>query len=138
MPNYSLGWEKTSSVNIGLDFSILNNRISGSLEYYQAETSDLLMNKSLPVITGYALIQSNVGKTQNKGVELSLSTINVKTRDFAWQTDWTFSTNSEKIKELANGSMQDTSGPWFVGHPINIFGIISMIVYGKILLKTIK
>jgi hypothetical protein len=51
MPNYSLGWEKTSSVNIGLDFSILNNRISGSLEYYQAETSDLLMNKSLPVIT---------------------------------------------------------------------------------------
>lgn len=121
MPNYSLGWEKTSSVNIGLDFSILNNRISGSLEYYQAETSDLLMNKSLPVITGYALIQSNVGKTQNKGVELSLSTINVKTRDFTWQTDWTFSTNSEKIKELANGSMQDTSGPWFVGHPINIF-----------------
>lgn len=48
------------------------------------------MNKSLPVITGYALIQSNVGKTQNKGVELSLSTINVKTRDFTWQTDWTF------------------------------------------------
>lgn len=60
--------EKTSSVNIGLDFSILNNRISGSLEYYQAETSDLLMNKSLPVITGYALIQSNVSKTQNKGL----------------------------------------------------------------------
>ena len=121
MPNFSLGWEKTSSLNLGIDFSVLRDRISGSIEYYQANTSDLLMNKSLPVITGYALIQSNIGKTENKGFEVSLSTVNIKTKDFTWQTDWTFSTNSEKIKELANGTDRDTSGPWFVGSPINVF-----------------
>ena len=121
MPNLSLGWEKTSSTNIGIDFGIFNNRISGSIEYYIAKTSDLLMSKSLPVITGYALVQSNIGKTQNKGLEVTLSTVNVKTKDFTWQTDWTFSTNKEKIVELANGTDSDTSGPWFVGSPINVY-----------------
>ena len=121
MPNYALGWEKTASTNIGLDFSVLQNRISGSIEYYVANTSDLLMNQSIPVITGYAQIQTNVGKTQNKGIEISLSTVNVKTKDFTWQTDWTFSLNNEKIKELANGATYDSTGPWMVGQPLNVF-----------------
>ncbi len=56
MPNYDLGWEKTASLNVGLDFAVLNNRISGSLEYYIAKTSDLLMNKTIPVITGYGQV----------------------------------------------------------------------------------
>mgnify|MGYP000272075319 FL=1 len=90
MPNYSLGWEKTSSLNVGVDFGVLENRISGSVEYYIAKTSDLLMNQSIPVITGYAQILNNVGKTENRGFEVSLSTVNVKTKDFTWQTDWTF------------------------------------------------
>ena len=102
MPNYDLGWEKTASLNVGLDFAVLNNRISGSLEYYIAKTSDLLMNKTIPVITGYGQVLSNVGKTENRGFEVALSTINVKTKDFTWQTDWTFSLNKEKITELAN------------------------------------
>ena len=121
MPNFELGWEKTASLNVGLDFSVLNNRISGSVEYYVAKTSDLLMNKTLPVITGYGQILSNVGKTQNKGVEVSLSTVNVKTKDFTWQTDWTFSLNKEKIVELANDVDFDSNGPWKVGEPINVF-----------------
>ena len=50
MPNYSLGWEKTSSLNVGVDFGVLENRISGSVEYYIAKTSDLLMNQSIPVM----------------------------------------------------------------------------------------
>ena len=121
MPNYALGWEKTASTNIGLDFSFLNNRISGSLEYYDARTSDLLMNKTIPVITGYAQILSNVGKTRNRGFEASLSTVNVQTKDFTWQTDWTFSLNKEEIVELANGVDFDSNGPWKVGEPINVF-----------------
>ena len=75
----------------------MENRISGSVEYYIAKTSDLLMNQSIPVITGYAQILNNVGKTENRGFEVSLSTVNVKTKDFTWQTDWTFSLNNEKI-----------------------------------------
>ncbi len=121
MPNFGLGWEKTASMNIGLDFAVLKNRISGSIEYYVAKTSDLLMNKTIPVITGYAQILSNIGKTQNKGIEISLSTINVKTRDFTWQTDWTFSTNKEEIVKLANNVDFDSNGPWKVGEPINVF-----------------
>lgn len=121
MPNYSLSWEKTASTNIGLDFSVLSGRISGTIEYYIAKTSDLLMNKTIPVITGYGQVLSNVGKTQNKGFELSLSTVNLKTKDFTWQTDWSFSTNKEKVTELANSVDFDSNGPWKVGEPINVF-----------------
>lgn len=100
-----LGWEKTASTNVGIDFGFLNNRITGSAEYYIAKTSDLLLNRSIPIMTGYTQILSNVGKTQNKGFELTLSTVNVQTKDFTWKTDFTFSTNKEKIVELADGKM---------------------------------
>lgn len=119
LPNKDLGWEKTATTNIGLDFVFLNNRISGSLEYYVANTSDLLLNKALPYMSGYTNILTNVGKTRNRGFELTLSTINIKTRDFTWKTDFTFSTNKEEIMELANGKVDDIANKWFIGKPIN-------------------
>ena len=61
LPNLDLGWEKTASTNIGVDFGFLNNRISGSVEYYVAKTSDLLLAKSLPLMTGYTSITTNIG-----------------------------------------------------------------------------
>ncbi len=121
MPNVDLSWEKTASTNFGVDFGIFNNRISGSIEYYIAKTSDLLMNRSLPVITGYGQVKDNVGKTQNNGFEVTLTTHNIQTKDFSWTTDWSFSTNKEKVTELAGGATYNSSGPWFVGSPINIF-----------------
>lgn len=120
MPNYSLGWEKTAQTNIGLDFGLLNNRISGSLEYYESNTSDLLMSRSIPAILGYVSIQTNVGKTQNRGFEINLSTVNISTPDFSWRTDFNFSSNREKIIELAEGKQDDKSNGWFIGHPINV------------------
>ena len=119
LPNKMLGWEKTASTNVGIDFGFLNNRITGSAEYYIAKTSDLLLNRSIPIMTGYTQILSNVGKTQNKGFELTLSTVNVQTKDFTWKTDFTFSTNKEKIVELADGKNDDTANGWFIGKPIN-------------------
>ena len=121
MPNTKLTWEKTSSTNFGVDFAVLNGRISGTIEYYIANTSDLLMNRSLPAITGYGQVKDNIGKTQNNGLEVTLSTQNVKTKDFSWTTDWTFGINKNKIKSLANGVTSDTSNLWFVGSPINVF-----------------
>lgn len=121
MPNYELGWEKTASTNFGLDFSFLNSRIFGSIEYYIAKTSDVIMNRSIPVITGYAQIRSNVGKTQNSGLEITLSTVNIKKKDFTWQTDWSFSTNKEKIVELVNGKEDMASNKWFIGQPLNVY-----------------
>ena len=97
LPNRNLGWEKTASTNFGVDFGFLNNRITGSVEYYIANTSDLLLNRSIPLMTGYTQILTNVGKTQNKGLEITLSTTNIQTEDFTWKTDFTFSTNRSKI-----------------------------------------
>ena len=113
LPNRNLGWEKTASTNFGVDFGFLNNRITGSVEYYIANTSDLLLNRSIPLMTGYTQILTNVGKTQNKGLEITLSTTNIQTEDFTWKTDFTFSTNRSKIVELADGKV-GRSYQWLV------------------------
>lgn len=118
LPNKMLGWEKTASTNLGIDFSLLNSRITGSAEYYIANTSDLLLNRSIPIMTGYTQILSNIGKTQNKGFELTLSTTNIQTKNFTWKTDFTFSTNVEKIVELSDGKNDDTANGWFIGKSI--------------------
>ncbi len=120
-PNYNLGWEKTATTNIGIDFGFLNNRISGSIDMYLQNTYDLLMQKKVPTSTGYSIAWDNVGKTENKGVEIVLNTQNIVSKDFNWNTDITFTLNREKIKELADGSQQDISNGWFVGHPIKTF-----------------
>ena len=119
LPNKGLGWEKTASTNFGVDFGFLNNRISGSIEYYISNTSDLLLNRSIPLMTGYTQILSNIGKTQNKGLEITLSTTNIQTKNFTWKTDFTFSTNKEKIVELASGKVDDTANGWFIGKPVD-------------------
>lgn len=119
LPNSGLGWEKTASTNIGLDFGLLNHRISGSIEYYIANTSDLLLNRTIPIQTGYTSILSNISKTRNRGVEITLTGIPIQTRDFQWKLDLTFSTNKEEIKELANGKEDDPTNGWFIGKPVS-------------------
>lgn len=119
MPNYKLGWEKTASTNFGLDFGLMKGRVSGSIEYYIANTFDLLMPRTLPPFSGYVNLQANIGKTRNRGLEVTLSTINIKTRDFTWQTDFTFSTNKEEIVELPGGKVDDKTNGWFIGKPID-------------------
>lgn len=117
-PNTALGWEKTATTNLGIDFGFLNNRISGSIDLYYQNTYDLLMQKKVPTSTGYSISWDNIGKTENKGVEIVLNTANIVNKDFKWNTDLTFTLNREKIKELADGSDRDISNGWFVGHPI--------------------
>jgi TonB-linked SusC/RagA family outer membrane protein len=117
-PNTALGWEKTATTNFGIDFGFLNNRISGSIDLYYQNTYDLLMQKKVPTSTGYSISWDNIGKTENKGVEIVLNTANIVNKDFKWNTDLTFTLNREKIKELADGSDRDINNGWFVGHPI--------------------
>lgn len=117
-PNTALGWEKTATTNFGIDFGFLNNRISGSIDLYYQNTYDLLMQKKVPTSTGYSISWDNIGKTENKGVEIVLNTANIVNKDFKWNTDLTFTLNREKIKELADGSDRDISNGWFVGQPI--------------------
>ncbi|WP_431294917.1 SusC/RagA family TonB-linked outer membrane protein [Pedobacter sp. P26] len=118
--NISLQWETTKTANIGLDFGILNNRINGSIEAYQNKTSGLLLNRSLPIITGYSKVSENIGKTTNKGLELTLNTQNIAGKDFRWETMVVFATNKNKITDLYGDGKDDLGNRWFIGKPISV------------------
>ncbi|HEY4788074.1 MAG TPA: TonB-dependent receptor [Bacteroidales bacterium] len=121
VPNPSLAWEKTAQWNIGLDFGVLKNRITGSVEVYQESTSDLIMNKVLPAVSGFVAKIQNVGKTQNRGIEVTLSSINVQTKNFRWSTDINWASNKEKIVELLNGKQDMVAQRYFIGQPIQVY-----------------
>ncbi|RYY59025.1 MAG: SusC/RagA family TonB-linked outer membrane protein, partial [Chitinophagaceae bacterium] len=118
-PNPELSWEKTTGFNIGLDFGLLKNRITGSIEYYKTTTNDILLQRNLPRSNGTNSILTNVGKTGTSGMELSISSVNIETPGgFRWTTDFNAFFNREKIKELQLGLKQDLGNGWFVGQPI--------------------
>lgn len=121
IPNHDLGWEKTASTDIGLDLSVLKNRIELSFDWYLQKTDDLLMRKQIPVTNGYLSTWANVGKTRNTGIEVVLNTKNIVKRNFQWSTDITFTRNRESIVELADGQQRDIANGWFVGSPISVY-----------------
>ncbi|HEY4788419.1 MAG TPA: SusC/RagA family TonB-linked outer membrane protein, partial [Bacteroidales bacterium] len=118
IPNSSLDWEYTKTYNLGLDFGVLNNRISGSIEYYNTTTEGVLYNVTLPATTGISgKFLTNVGSIKNYGFELTLSTKNVVTRSgFTWSTDFNLFANRNKVLSLSNQSTQDIPAQLFVGH----------------------
>ncbi|HVF97978.1 MAG TPA: TonB-dependent receptor, partial [Flavisolibacter sp.] len=119
--NPDLGWERTAQANLGLDFSLFRNRISGSVEYYNQTTSDLLFTRDLPAVSGYVTKVMNIGKTQNRGVELTLSTINIQKKDFTWSSDINWSKNKEEFIELVNGKQDMVAQRFFIGQPTQVF-----------------
>ena len=120
LPNPDLGWEFSKTWNFGLDFSILNNRLSGTIEYYKTKTEDILLNLGLPQTSGVNNIQSNIGTTENKGFELSLNgTILDNANGWTWEAGLNFYTNNNKLVSLASGQTRDEANWWFVGHNIN-------------------
>jgi len=119
-PNYSLGWEFSKTWNYGLDFSILNRRISGTVEYYITNTERLLLDKVLPQSSGLGLVLQNVGATQNKGLEISLNGIVIDNPEgFSWEVGGNLSANKNKITALASGQDRNEGNLWFVGYNIN-------------------
>lgn len=119
--NPDLKWEKTSQTNIGLDFTILDNRISGSVEYYIQNTSDLIFTRTLPGVSGYVAKIMNIGKSKNRGVEVTLNTVNIKKSDFSWSTELTWSRNKEEIMELITGKNDIRAQRLFIGQPWDVF-----------------
>lgn len=121
--NDDLGWETTSSLNLGLDFSTLNQRISGSIDVYNSNTTDVLVQRALPLTTGFSNIWTNIGEVQNKGIELELTTINIDNQNrqngLSWTSNFTFSLNRDKITKLYGGENDmDIGNSWFVGESI--------------------
>lgn len=122
--NKDLTWEKTGTHDIGLDFSFLKERISGSVDIYYSETKDLLFLRTLPPTSGYPVAWQNIGSTMNKGIEIVLNTRNIETKKFKWSSDWTFSMNRDEVTSLADGMTQDVSDPnraLIVGEAVNCF-----------------
>lgn len=121
--NNSLKWESTASLNAGIDFGFFNNRITGTVEVYRSRTNDLLLPRLLPITSGFNSILSNVGKKQNKGIELSLSTINIskQSNGFEWRTDFNLFTNNEEILELSQGKVDDVGNLRFIGEPAVVY-----------------
>jgi TonB-linked SusC/RagA family outer membrane protein len=120
LPNPGLGWEYSKTINLGLEFSILKNRLSGTIEYYITKTEDILLNLGLPPTSGVTAYTANVGATQNKGFELSLNgTIINNANGWTWEAGVNFYTNKNKLVSLASGETQNIGSGWFVGHNIN-------------------
>ncbi|TDD95742.1 SusC/RagA family TonB-linked outer membrane protein [Flavobacterium cellulosilyticum] len=115
--NINLGWERTTQYNYGVDFSLINNRISGSLEYYTSGTEDLLFDRGIPTITGFYTTYQNVGSTKGNGVELTLNTVNFRTNDFEWSSSLSCSWQKSKIVSLQNGKFNDINNNRFIGQP---------------------
>ncbi len=121
LPNPKLRWEKTGQVDVGLEFTMLNNRLSGSVDLYRADTRDLIMDRQLPPTSGYSSILENVGATRNTGVEVALSALLVEDRTgLRWNVDVNGATNRNRIVQLSSGLLADPGNKWFVGYPISV------------------
>lgn len=116
--NKSLTWETTKEFNVGLDFGFLGGRINGSIDVYNRRTDNIIMERALSAMNGYVKAIDNVGKVDNKGIEISLSTVNVKAGDFTWTSNFNFTTNKNEIVELSDGSDRDEANGWFVGESV--------------------
>jgi TonB-linked SusC/RagA family outer membrane protein len=136
LANTQLSWEKTESANLGLDFGFLNDRITGSFDYFYTPTVDMIMQRSLPGYSGASRIASNLGKVLNKGFELTINTTNIKNKNFSWNTTFGFSKYKSEIQHLyyeyttpvtdPSGNIttyrerDDIGNRWFIGQPIGV------------------
>lgn len=125
--NSNLHWETSKVFNIGVDFGIIKNRISGSIDFYSTRTEDILLTRNIPIITGYANILDNIGKTRNRGLEIQLTTENVSAKNFRWQSIINFSTNRNRIVDIYGDGRDDLGNRWFIGKPINVIYDYEMI-----------
>jgi len=126
LANPNLTWETTTGLNFGVDFSVLNNKLNGSIDYYTTTTNDLLFQVSIPEITGFDEIISNVGEVANRGLELQLNSEVIKRDDFSWNLNFNLASNRNRIQSLigldADGDGEEddlTASGLFIGESIN-------------------
>ena len=119
MGNDNLKWEQTKSFNAGLDFSVLNDRLSGTIEVYEKKTNDLLIRQTLSNVTGYVNVNSNLARVTNKGFEFSLNSRNIKREKISWNTSLNLFLNRNTIDALSTPN-DDIGNGWFIGKDIDV------------------
>jgi TonB-linked SusC/RagA family outer membrane protein len=118
IPNSNLHWEKTSEKNIGLDFSLFRGRLSGTVDLYDKDTDGLIMPRNLPLTSGFSSYQMNIGKINNKGVQIMLKGDIIRKNDLNWNVGVTFYHNKNAIVDLYGDKKDDVGSAWFIGKPI--------------------
>lgn len=124
--NANLGWENSKTIDIGTDVSAFKDRINLSADWYYTNTTGILYTRSLPQSTGQTSVSQNVGTSTNRGFELALNTRNIVTKDFQWNTTFTFTANKEKLTSVINGndiiaSSSPETNSLLIGHPVASF-----------------
>ncbi|MDR8390075.1 TonB-dependent receptor [Aliifodinibius sp. S!AR15-10] len=122
--NPNLQWETSKQLNVGLNYGLWNNRLSGSIEYYQTTTTDMLLERNLPITSGFGSVFENIGETRNTGIEFTLSSQNIASRGrdaFSWSSDLTFFSNKEEIIDLYGNEQDDVGNQWFIGEPLTVW-----------------
>jgi len=120
LTNSQLKWEYSSTLNLGVDATLLNGRINATLEVYRTQTKDLLLSRSLPTLSGFNSVLQNVGRTSNRGVELTINTRTIQGTNFKWNTDLNLFANKERIDQLITDTDLPGNG-WFIGQPVQVF-----------------
>lgn len=139
--NPDLKWEKTAQSDIGLELGLFNNRIAIEADVYYRKTTDMLLSAPLPVTSGYGTITRNVGTMENKGIELTLTTVNIETNDFSWRTTFNIAMNRNKVLKLANPApifgvgnpnFTNQTGVIMEGQPVGSFwGLVRLGTWGS-------
>lgn len=120
LANQNLTWEKTRELNFGLDYGFLNNRITGSVDVYDRLSDKLIYKQELPLETGYKNTFANVGSVSNKGVEVLLTTKNIKSKNVNWETTFTFTKNVNKLESIYNqDQVSDIGNKLILGSELN-------------------
>ncbi len=122
--NPNLKWETSKQFNLGIDFGMFNNRIGGTVDVYNTRTTDLLLPEIIPIINGYRNYITNIGETNNSGIDVSLRGTAVEIGDFTWDVTVNWATNKNEIVKLSrtgpNGeAVSDEANGWFIGEDIN-------------------
>ncbi len=118
--NEVLTWERTRELNLGLDYDLFQGRVSGTVDVYDKVSNRLLLDRELPWETGWGTLTDNIGSVRNRGIELAIRTINVRTDDFSWSTSLNFAKNNNEILELLGGKEDLVGNEWFIGEPIDV------------------
>ncbi|WP_232834903.1 SusC/RagA family TonB-linked outer membrane protein [Pleomorphovibrio marinus] len=135
--NPDLQWESTDQLDFGIEFGLFNSRLMVETDLYYKRTKNLLLNAPLPWSTGFGSVTQNIGSVENKGIEVTLSSVNVEKGNFMWTTDLNWSTNRNTILELGANDADIFPGPWFLGQT-NILRVGEPIgsIWGRVRLGT--
>ena len=115
--NSALTWEKTREWNFGFDFGIFNNRVNGAVDLYDKLSDGLLMSRTLTIESGVGSMTDNIGSVNNRGIEVTVNTVNLQNRDWNWTTSFTFASNKNAIRSLYGKTEDVVNEARFIDQP---------------------